>query len=116
MNWTPLQVTNSDVPNQLEPLDSYLKESFNNLGFKTSLDSMSKFQERLKEELAKQGLDRTPSEDDVKQLGLLNSLHKDLKGFQELPFLTTDAKSGLGIAIEQVERYIRDNAPSPSSE
>lgn len=38
---------------------------------------------------------------------LLKSLHQDLKGFQEMEFLTPDAKSGLGIAIEQVERYMR---------
>lgn len=38
---------------------------------------------------------------------LLKSLHQDLKGFQEMGFLTPDAKSGLGIAIEQVERYMR---------
>ena len=39
--------------------------------------------------------------------GALHSLHEDLKGFQEMKFLTLDAKRGLGIAIEQVERYIR---------
>jgi len=38
---------------------------------------------------------------------LIKSLHQDLKGFQEMGFLTPDAKSGLGIAIEQVERYMR---------
>jgi|SRR5690606_9274396 len=38
---------------------------------------------------------------------LLKSLHQDLKGFQEMEFLTPDVKSGLGIAIEQVERYMR---------
>lgn len=38
---------------------------------------------------------------------LLKSLHQDLKGFQEMGFLTPDAKSGLGIAIEQVESYMR---------
>jgi hypothetical protein len=38
---------------------------------------------------------------------LLQSLHQDLKGFQEMGFLTPDAKMGLGIAIEQVERYMR---------
>lgn len=38
---------------------------------------------------------------------LLESLHKDLVGFQEMRFLTPDAKTGLGIAIEQVERYMR---------
>ena len=38
---------------------------------------------------------------------LLQSLHKDLKGFQEMRFLTPDSKIGLGIAIEQVERYMR---------
>lgn len=38
---------------------------------------------------------------------LLKSLHQDLVGFQQMGFLTTDAKSGLGIAIEQVERYMR---------
>ena len=38
---------------------------------------------------------------------LLKSLHQDLKSFQEMEFLTPDAKSGLGIAIEQVERYMR---------
>jgi len=39
--------------------------------------------------------------------GSLLSLLDDLKGFQSMGFLTADAKSGLGIAIEQVERYIR---------
>lgn len=39
---------------------------------------------------------------------LLKSLHQDLKGFQEMAFLTPDVKTGLGIAIEQVERYIRN--------
>ena len=38
---------------------------------------------------------------------VLQSLHQDLKGFQEMGFLTPDAKVGLGIAIEQVERYMR---------
>lgn len=38
---------------------------------------------------------------------LLKSLHEDLKGFHNMGFLTPDAKSGLGIAIEQVERYMR---------
>lgn len=38
---------------------------------------------------------------------LLKSLHQDLVGFQQMGFLTPDAKSGLGIAIEQVERYMR---------
>lgn len=38
---------------------------------------------------------------------LLKSLHQDLVGFQQMGFLTADAKSGLGIAIEQVERYMR---------
>ncbi len=38
---------------------------------------------------------------------LLQSLHEDLKGFQDMGFLTPDAKIGLGIAIEQVERYMR---------
>lgn len=38
---------------------------------------------------------------------LLQSLHKDLKGFQDMGFITPDAKMGLGIAIEQVERYMR---------
>ena len=38
---------------------------------------------------------------------LLQSLHQDLKGFQGMGFLTPDAKMGLGIAIEQVERYMR---------
>ena len=38
---------------------------------------------------------------------LLQSLQQDLKGFQDMGFLTPDAKSGLGIAIEQVERYMR---------
>jgi hypothetical protein len=38
---------------------------------------------------------------------LLKSLHQDLKCFQEMAFLTPDAKMGLGIAIEQVERYMR---------
>ena len=38
---------------------------------------------------------------------LLQSLHQDLKGFQDMGFLTPDAKMGLGIAIEQVERYMR---------
>jgi hypothetical protein len=37
---------------------------------------------------------------------LLQSLHQDLKGFQDMGFLTPDAKMGLGIAIEQVERYM----------
>jgi len=40
---------------------------------------------------------------------LLQSLHQDLKGFQEMPFLTPDVKTGLGIAIEQVERYMRND-------
>jgi hypothetical protein len=31
-----------------------------------------------------------------------------LKGFQEMEFLTPDVKTGLGIAIEQVERYMRN--------
>jgi len=39
---------------------------------------------------------------------LLKSIHQDLVGFQEMGFLTPDTKSGLGIAIEQVERYMRD--------
>jgi hypothetical protein len=39
--------------------------------------------------------------------GLLQSLHEDLKGFQDMQFLTPDVKTGLGIAIEQVERYMR---------
>jgi len=39
---------------------------------------------------------------------LLKSLHQDLKGFQEMAFLTPDVKTGLGIAIEQVERYMRN--------
>ena len=38
---------------------------------------------------------------------LLQSLHQDLKGFQDMGFLTPDAKMGLSIAIEQVERYMR---------
>lgn len=38
---------------------------------------------------------------------LLQSLHQDLKGFQDMGFLTPDANMGLGIAIEQVERYMR---------
>jgi len=40
---------------------------------------------------------------------LLKSLHQDLIGFQEMPFLTPDVKTGLGIAIEQVERYMRND-------
>ena len=40
---------------------------------------------------------------------LLKSLHQDLIGFQEMQFLTPDVKTGLGIAIEQVERYMRDD-------
>jgi hypothetical protein len=40
---------------------------------------------------------------------LLQSLHQDLKGFQDMGFLSPDAKSGLGIAIEQVERYMRSD-------
>lgn len=40
---------------------------------------------------------------------LLKSLRQDLIGFQEMPFLTPDVKTGLGIAIEQVERYIRND-------
>lgn len=39
---------------------------------------------------------------------LLKSLHQDLKGFQEMAFLTPDVKKGLAIAIEQVERYMRN--------
>ena len=39
--------------------------------------------------------------------GLLQSLHEDLKGFQDMQFLPPDTKTGLGIAIEQVERYMR---------
>ena len=39
--------------------------------------------------------------------GLLQSLHEDLIGFQKMQFLTPDVKTGLGIAIEQVERYMR---------
>jgi len=38
---------------------------------------------------------------------LLKSLHQDLLGFKKMEFLTPDAKIGLGIAIEQVERYMR---------
>jgi hypothetical protein len=44
--------------------------------------------------------------DDVRG-SLLKSLHQDLVGFQQMGFLTPDVKSGLGIAIEQVERYMR---------
>jgi len=40
---------------------------------------------------------------------LLKSLHQDLKGFQEMGFLTPDVKAGLGIAMEQVERYMRND-------
>jgi len=40
---------------------------------------------------------------------LLKSLHQDLIGFQEMPFITADVKTGLGIAIEQVERYMRND-------
>jgi len=32
-----------------------------------------------------------------------------LIGFQEMPFITADVKTGLGIAIEQVERYMRND-------
>jgi hypothetical protein len=39
---------------------------------------------------------------------LIKSLHQDLKGFQEMAFLTPDVKKGLCIAIEQVERYMRN--------
>ena len=39
--------------------------------------------------------------------GSLHSLLEDLKGFQSMGILTADVKTGLGIAIEQVERYIR---------
>ena len=44
--------------------------------------------------------------------GSLHSLLEDLKGFQAMGFqamgfLNADVKIGLGIAIEQVERYIR---------
>lgn len=39
-------------------------------------------------------------------LSELQSLHQDLKRFQEIWILTPDVKTGLGIAIEQVERYI----------
>lgn len=38
---------------------------------------------------------------------LLKLLHQDLKGFQEIEVLTPDTKSGLSIAIKQVERYMR---------
>ena len=38
---------------------------------------------------------------------LLQSLHQDLKGFQDMGFLTQEVKVGLGIAIEQVERCMR---------
>jgi len=37
----------------------------------------------------------------------LHSLLEDLKGFESMSFLKADVKSGLGLAIEQVERYIR---------
>jgi len=37
----------------------------------------------------------------------LQSLLEDLKGFESMRFLNADVKSGLGMAIEQVERYIR---------
>ena len=40
-------------------------------------------------------------------VALLQSLHQDLNGFQDIGFLTPDTKRGLGIAIEQVERYMR---------
>jgi hypothetical protein len=41
---------------------------------------------------------------------LLNSLHKDLTGFRKIELLSPDVKTGLAIAIEQVERYIRDDS------
>jgi hypothetical protein len=38
---------------------------------------------------------------------LLKSLHQDLVKFQQEEFLMPDVKIGLGIAIEQLERYMR---------
>ena len=43
----------------------------------------------------------------MKTLTKLQSLHQDLKEFHEMEFLTRDAKIGLEIAIEQVEKYMR---------
>jgi hypothetical protein len=59
-----------------------------------------------KEKTSKKALNPTLRKGDVSG-SLLQSLHQDLKGFQDMGFLTPDAKSGLGIAIEQVERYMR---------
>lgn len=37
---------------------------------------------------------------------ILQSLLSDLEGFEKMRFLSGDAKMGLGIAIEQVKRYM----------
>ena len=59
----------------------------------------------LNDKISKEPQSKTSSLGDV--TGSLHSLLEDLKGFQSMGFLTADAKTGLGIAIEQVERYIR---------
>jgi hypothetical protein len=45
----------------------------------------------------------------IEQSLLLKSIHQDLIGFQEMQFLTPDVKTGLGIAIEQVEKYMQND-------
>ncbi len=70
---------------------------------------MLKFQTKviMKNESSKPTQKQTLRKTDVSG-SLLKSLHQDLKGFQETAFLTPDVKTGLGIAIEQVERYMRN--------
>lgn len=64
-------------------------------------------QSRMENKSSKQGKKQALRKTDISG-ALLKSLHQDLKGFQEMAFLTPDVKTGLGIAIEQVERYMRN--------
>ena len=41
-------------------------------------------------------------------LDVLQQLHRDLKGFESMRFFTPDVNTGIEIAIEQVERYIKE--------
>jgi hypothetical protein len=61
----------------------------------------------MENKISKQASKKALRKTDVGGL-LLKSLHQDLKVFQEMAFLTPDVKKGLCIAIEQVERYMRN--------
>ena len=55
-----------------------------------------------------------PSQPPILGVSSLHSLLDDLKGFESMSFLNADVKSGLGLAIEQVERYIRRDTRKPT--